>query len=1011
MPLPSLGSLLGENYMLRPQLERRIYSALAGGALGYGLGELSQDPDDPDRNPWLPAIAGATLGAVGTRPSRIAQLPILDEALRSNAERFGLQKAAPRSLFDWKTRQIGNYVRNFEPIYQAAGHDPMAIANINTRYGGGTGAFLADEHDLIQPLLDLEQRGLQDPLKEYLLLQMGRTGWRTLGDQRAELYSQMTERLGAGDHTAAAALRDQISAIEGKMRSGDVAYAGPDELGLARKYPGDLENALAAFQTAHGPENFGRIKSVADQLYNKSDAIVDQMFQKGMIEPQEYEQWVARRRDGYRYIPSYRDVLDYDEGAGVLRFSPRSRTIFDRQRRGLSQPNLDNILAKLTGSAKTPYGDPLENAMWFLQESHKNIQRQEAAQKTVEHLLGMGYGAEPRPDLPAQHFTIEKMFPGQELGPQHGAISFMREGQAERYKVPIEYADVFNVAENADISRGLKVLGAMQRFNARLITAMSPRFIVPNLFRDTEDAMMLSNVNPVDYAKHWGEAMKTVIRDEMTEDRKLFYEFGGAMSGLARNLAETPVHQRHIAHSETPLQHAFSKVQDTLNVAEEGTKLAVFSALRRSLPEELQNNPDAIRLLASHVRQRGGSPDFGQWGSKIKDAGTLFQFLNPRIQGITRTLEVYKNDPMKFVRTLGAITMGLFALDSWNHSQTHPENGDDAMNYVPPQEQQGSIVILTGGWDQTSSGTLTPSRVRIPLGHAAQLIVQPLSDAFKIGRGEHSAPSGAQAVANAAANVLPLGNPIDVENPIGSAATGVAASANPAIRWVVEQLANKSSFANVPIVGQRIAGNVPAEQFTADTTPTAKNLAHLVDKIPGFDKTWFGSPARMEHTLRTFLPGAGEMLLSTLDYNPKGTEGEMEGYGKLPGVGPIAKPFMGTNQDAMKRDYGTEFYEAAEKTQQWTQTLGNMRLSNPVRFEQLMQDPRIRQLRALNAPMQRIGRYLGHLGRLREHIANDPSLDPATKRAKIREIYQAESQILRGQAQSLVVLVNNLESE
>jgi len=205
----------------------------------------------------------------------------------------------------------------------------------------------------------------------------------------------------------------------------------------------------------------------------------------------------------------------------------------------------------------------------------------------------------------------------------------------------------------------------------------------------------------------------------------------------------------------------------------------------------------------------------------------------------------------------------------------------------------------------------------------------------------------------------------------------------------IEQAINLDTFRKAPIVSARQTELDPRLQGSPVTSPTATAIGKKISV----------SPARIEHAVRGVTGGLGEQALSLSDLAFKDrTAGELpkegpERISRLPGVGPIARRFLGSSTDEIRRQRTEDFYDVYKKAQEARETANSYARSDRAGLKSYFAEPDKKMLYALEPTYTKVAKYLGQLRDERQRIQKS-AMSQEEKKAQIRKIGRAESQTL-----------------
>jgi hypothetical protein len=569
--------------------------------------------------------------------------------------------------------------------------------------------------------------------------------------------------------------------------------------------------------------------------------------------------------------------------------------------------------------------------MYRMQETIREAGRNDAA-KTFADL---------RKVHPAFAQEIVELPAGTSAPKGMGTLSYYEQGVKHTVAVPEEIASAMNLAEGPEVKViGSATLGFFRNMLQKFATGANLAFAVPNVVRDVQDARKLSTAfspyNLVDFGKFVGEYAASLKQALMKDpEYRNFLESRAGFSTLQKNIDPEMFLKEET--SMNPLE-AVAKVN---SLFEEGTKLTTFKRLKSQGKSDVQ--------AAIETRRYGGSPDFARRGTASKEANLMFMFFNASVQGIARNfsrLNPAQNPARVATLLMGAATSAA-ALDRWNAQFADPD-GTPSMERVSKKDLQNYFVMLRPETYKTAEGVIRHRYYKLPKGHLARLVMNPIQEATGAALQAVTGKSGWQqrgtgeTIANVASGLSPINVNLDVSSPkaaLTSLGSGAVASLNPAIRAPLEQVigaGGEDTFRGVPIVPRRLQDVRPNEQFDATTSPTIVKATQALNKVLGDIQL---SPKRVEALLRTGpLVGPGEMALKAADSLVKpavdrGLQGD-EAVGEIPLVGTIAKRFVGSGVDQVEADTFEKFYALRGQSEEASRTLAHLKSSDPAKAKE-----------------------------------------------------------------------------
>lgn len=876
-----------------------------------------------------------------------------------------------------------NWVDARTKVYDILGDEGRQALTLSSNEAGGA---IVDLDPLTRQLRGLRKLGIQDTdLDEYLQPDQVAHTYATLERHQQEAMDDYYAALGAGDHNAAMEAKKVADDLRTRIDTQPVAPFGRGEIETRRNA------ALGRFSN----EQQEALKAAREEYLNVGRRIPGVL--EGIADP-ELMKRLAKQNETAPYAATYREmgevVTDPDTGEQYVDRSQKALLRNLRSRMGVSASSLDPLLKEVEGSERL-YKNPIEAQAQALQRAYVERARMHTARKAVQMLADAGE-------------TVREIKHPKEANGAEGVVSYMENGQVKHFALPGELADVLNVSSINDMSVALGVLGKFQRAQARAITTWNVGFMFRNVAKDFMDtAVFVKEIeNPADlwkFTKLWGLTLRDEVRKGMYTQKEDFLRRGGGLSNLQSHLSDTPL-GNHLKVSRGMVGDLFGGIENWQSHLEMTPKIAAY----RLLTEVKGMDPDKAAFIA---RTLAGSPDFGRKGMRSTEMMKFIQFWNPQIQGIAR-LDQFK-DPKVLARKLAALTAGYLATVAYN-SQYTAEDGTPEIETVSQYERDNNIILMYPDWlskldekgEITSKGRVQRSYVKIPLGHAAKLLLAPIMAGTAHGMGEQYSPTAGELAAKVAGGVLPTNAAIDPDKPASSAAMAFLAGVNPLIRYPMEEALNQYAYLGIPIEGRRVAEIDPEYRYTPNTSEIAKLIAKGTNKVTSFPP--LASPERIDHAIRTFLPGVGELPVSViegaLDMEKSGRVAPVGGtrteqIARSPVLGPIIRSLLPSGGDERRNRLSKEFYSTLDTTAKAARTFSKLKNEGNRQTAAEYKAENSAAIRA-NTRMQRLARQLAANSRKENQLINDPNMDSEAKREEMAKLYQAKLNIL-AQAQPI----------
>jgi hypothetical protein len=573
-----------------------------------------------------------------------------------------------------------------------------------------------------------------------------------------------------------------------------------------------------------------------------------------------------------------------------------------------------HFLYRINGSTKLS-----ENPVQASAEKFAIIQNEAARNKAMQSLVNLRH----ENDYFSQ--AIRPLEEGEKALKGEGEVVVFEAGKPKRYALPEAVARSVSAAD----PQAVGVVGELMKATGGVFragtTMLNTSFAVPNVVKDVAGYAALSGRSPVAGAldprvwADWAKGLKSYLTHDEWAQR--YFNSGAAFSNFQANA--TGVNKlltEGMAGTNDGVLKKLAGVtyHTTLGLAEKfnealenATKIGAFRQMSESAARgESAISPSEMEV-AWRTRNFGGSPDFARGGSKIREWNTIVPFLNANIQGLDRLAQFVKNNPKSAALVAGAATAQLLGLQSWNTSFRDPD-GTRSWDRIPAREkQQNWILVLPGFFTDKDTGQLRHNYVKIPAAHETNVIRMPIQAALD------ESTRNVAGIGNALLSTVPTSPQIDPRHPVRSVFESGVSALNPLIREPAEQLWNRDSYRDMPIVSERLQAVRPEMQFSENTSPTARGVGQALGV----------SPARVEHVVQGMLGGLGAQGLSIAD-SLSGQQGQRTPVTDLPVLGavtqapvvggvarPIVRRFVGgpASMNQQAKDIRDAFYDRLEQ--------------------------------------------------------------------------------------------------
>lgn len=411
----------------------------------------------------------------------------------------------------------------------------------------------------------------------------------------------------------------------------------------------------------------------------------------------------------------------------------------------------------------------------------------------------------------------------------------------------------------------IQKLGNLTRLYSTLVTSWSPEFILTNPVRDIQAA--LANVSAEQGGKIAREMVKNIpaamrgmyqaVRNPRSYGgnrwAQLAHEFrqdGGSVGFYA--LKDVPALERELqskvrgtpnwtqkvpgvrAAANTDLSRALFRVtrgfkdwvEDANKAVENGTRLAVYAALR---------DAGATREKAASVA-KNATLNFNRKGEVGPTLNALYAFFNANVQGTKRVYDVVVKTPKGRAIAAGVIGAGA-ALDLYNRSVAGDSNNDGTNDYddIPEYVKDRNLVFVRGEGKRP---------ILFPMPYGFNVL-------HGLGRQIAAASQGAVTPARAAASLA--GSLYNAFNPLGAEASLVQVLSPTFLDPVLQHALNRD-FADRQIRPEPFPTSPKkpdSEMFFPTAPPLAVVVARALNSASGGDKVTPGlidvSPETIQH--------------------------------------------------------------------------------------------------------------------------------------------------------------------
>ncbi len=781
----------------------------------------------------VPLSAIPFIGAALGRGIKLTakQIEVLIKILKGNGNGFtdeqihriveGLRKFEPEETPD---------VLDLDPTDIIEAGDPIATAR--TKLGTPTVGAIAGKAK--GSLTDRMITRVLDDLRPVKIA--ARTGAKRAG-LTPDLSSYREMRLVAG-------VRGVIEVVQKRgtvnfNAAGDVVFTGKGLNEVFRPIADDLDNAMMYFAGRRAQElakrgkeklftpdeitamvRFGDLNPAFDEAFQEYQAfnrrLLDFAESSGLLSAKQKAKFIEM---GQNYVPFYRVALD--DGKAKI-----TGSLFARLKGGTANVNeiADNIFRNMVmiveGSVKNAAKrrvydmiDALGLDDFAVRIRGGGVSRRGAKAETELD----GLGVDNAKDV-ADTFTFNTP-PGENID-----VVF-RDGKRIFYEVkdPV-FLKAMQAFTPKNYNLGMRILGGFKNTLTRLVTA-SPDFMLVNLLRDTQAAYLQSKAGFIPIVSSIRGFGARLTRNE--NYWQLLANGGGfatvfkGETGAARNLkslyTKRGINFDRVLTSPRKLLDAWEEISSSFEMA---ARVSEFR-LMRTKGASARDAALGARDVSTDFAKRGQA-DF------VRFFTTSVPFMNARMQGLSRLVEVAKKNPAKLaLKGLVTITVPSLALHAYNRN-------DPRYQELPDWVRDLHWVIFVPGSDEP---------YLIPKGFEFGAIFATIPERMFDGIAEKHGEKFADAMLNIVGDQLSM-------NPIPQA-----------VKPLVELDRNRSFFFDKPIVPADLKAVKPSEQFRPWTSETMSEMARLLSEHSGVEV----SPMEAEHLVRGYLGTIGMYALDVAD--------------------------------------------------------------------------------------------------------------------------------------------------
>jgi hypothetical protein len=556
----------------------------------------------------------------------------------------------------------------------------------------------------------------------------------------------------------------------------------------------------------------------------------------------------------------------------------------------------------------------------------------------------------------------------------NNTIGIKVNGKIETYRIddPLVFKMMEQMAGYAAYSPNMIMRTLMQSRGlfTRMIT-LTPMFQARNVVRD---AGARAFVSP-DQHKMFKDTVGG-LRGALDDKKVIRLMMSGGDVGYYTRTAEDAM--KALDHKASKGERSFAYWANPMRVvdgmerlgrlSELTGRLAMFDAAKRAGATDLEAGFEAADLA-----------DFSRRGlsDSIRILTNITPFLNPRIQGLDKTLRTVANKQMRKNLIVKSAILMTAALALAAHNGEDEETRRDYAeldDYVKNANFYFSIRKIREAMlgrklkpDETA-GILIPKPFE--WGYPATLVER----VYTAAQNDALGGKGAGSWSDARQAGLDTLTGLVAFNPLS----------NPLLGVPVEQMTNYKFFQQQPIEPRSGESKMAADRYTAGTSATAIAAAEFMDKTFGGTI----SPARLEHLIMGTTASMGDMVLMATDAM-LGTR-PAQRFNTVPVVGAFTSPSVGSGNQVRN-----DFYALNKEIAQTAGSINAARNDGDIEgMKELLSRPKTKALMAVKPQMDAIKNqmdvYQKQINRLQR---SSNGMTPDARREKIDMLTQKSNDV------------------
>lgn len=721
-------------------------------------------------------------------------------------------------------------------------------------------------------------------------------------------------------------------------------------------------------------------EQAAREVKEYSDNLLQYQLDAGLISKSRFDKLHAEYRDSIP-LDKMVEAFEPELQAEAIRVS---EGIGGKKAKGTLKEQIADLFGMKQNEEGKLYLDPIESLIRssFLTT---RLAMQNKARKTAAETYGVRIDSD------------------QSNQPNMTTLTYIDKGKARRMAVPKEIREATITMDSGTFQMYNAAMQAMAKTTGyfRVGTTMTAPFAVKNFFIDQLTAWVQApgNVNYCPFVsafKGLGEIFKTEALGKDTLYNEWLKDGGSqaSMVSLGRNftqeiikdlqvppvqnMVKEPIkYYKDIMHVLSPtglIKNAYKGLEAFTEYSDQMTRVGMYMEARKA----------GYSGTESAYISRMSTIDFARAGATTKALNSIIAFLNARMQGLARTYETIKDDPVAFTSKIMrgvVIPSALLALVKNDIIQSNQDPAD-------PLYTMAETLRQAPEW-MTTAYWLVPipaidTVLRIPKPYELAVATASPIESFIDYMYKHGTPDGMSYLEQLQENGFVNGI-YDTMLPNVIPTPLVAPT---------EVMTNYSFFTGNNIIPTYLENQVPALQYKPGTSTTAKWISEMLFKIdPSIGSsaaTRFISPLGIDHLVRGWTGTLGQSIVSVLD-----TMLEASGlYDKAPAPAktieelPFFRTFMAKYPSVGSKDIMKFNAEANEMQQRYNSIMAGFKSMDP-------HAQAIAQTLLSSTAFQNLQSYRSVLSQMsvaaqQINLAND---DPESKRLQLENIYIMMTQV------------------